>query len=60
MSVSDDIVANVIIEKLNKSVAVVPFAEIARAARDIGRNRLAALVCTCHFNYIAINFQFFL
>ena len=44
MDASDDNAARLIIEKLKQTIAVAPFAEIARAARAIGRNRLAALV----------------
>lgn len=45
MNASDDVVAHNIIDKLSTTTAIVPFAEIARSARAIGRNRLAALVC---------------
>ena len=52
-SVSDDQVAEMIIQKLKDTSAVVSFAEIARAAWEDGRNRLAAqvrvCVCVCVF-----------
>ena len=41
----DDKVAKVILERFVQSSAVISFAEIARFAKEIGRKRLAFLVC---------------
>ena len=53
-TLKDKDVADVIIEKLKCTNVVVPFAEIARSAKEEGRKDLAALVspflqstCTC-------------
>ena len=46
-NVPDDKVAEMIIQKLKDTSAVVSFAEIARAAWEDGRNRLAGQVCVC-------------
>ena len=56
-TLKDKDVADVIIEKLKCTNVVVPFAEIARSAKEEGRKDLAALVSPflqCMYMYVCL------
>ena len=46
----DKAVADVIIQRLKSTNVVLPFAEIARCAKEEGRKNLASLVVICSSN----------
>ena len=59
-SLQDKDVAEVIIQRLKSANVIVPFAEIARSAKEEGRKDLASLVlmyihtCTCTYTGVIV------